>query len=224
MKELTRMTFRQIVGLVLIALLVIGCNRATPVPPTDAPTSTPLSENPTLAPNVDTTPAAQPTDDTAALPDATPTTLSGIVPAWLAYPITDARTGKPFTLGDYRGKTLYVGLFTTGCAACRTQFNNLKGAIAKLGRDQYGYVGMSAEPLLKNEDLARYANEAGFDWQFAVIPPELLAMWGLSFGRAATEPTNAAYFIVYPDGTLSRLYAGDVQSADDLAKAITAPK
>ena len=119
------------IGLLLIALFMVGCNAATPLPPTLAPTSTPLpgSLAATNPPDTQTAPVA-----------------SGIVPAWLGYKLTDARTAKPFTLGDYKGKTVYVALLTTGCANCRIQLSNLKLAIGKLGKDKYGTVGLSVEP------------------------------------------------------------------------------
>jgi peroxiredoxin len=198
------------IGLLLIALFIVGCNnKPTPLAPTNTPENIPAATNPPVATNVAIVPTAPP---------------AGFVPAWISYKLTDVRSNKPFTLGDFKGKTTYVGLFTIGCANCRTQLNNLKAAIGKLGADKYGYVGLSVESSLKNEDLAKFANDAGFNWQFAVVPSELLAMWSLSFGRAAVEPTNAVYFVIYPDETISKLYAGDVQSVDDLARILSTPK
>ncbi len=202
----------KLIGIVLIALLLVGCNNKATPEPTLAPTSTPLPDNPAT---IQTPPPAA-SDNSAG--------VSGVIPAWLTYKLTDVRGGKQFTLGDYKGKTVYVALLTTGCANCRAQLNNLKGAIGKLGKDKYGYVALGVDTAQKAEDLAKYANDGGFDWQFAVLPGELLAMWSLSFGRAAAEPVAATYFLIYPDGTVSKLFTGDVRSTDDLVKIISTPR
>ena len=121
-------------------------------------------------------------------------------PAWQNHPLTDARSGEVFTLGSFEGKTVFVETMATWCGNCRQQLANLRDARAHIAADDIVYIGLSVETNISDEALATYADNAGFDWTFAVIPADLLRELADEFGRTITSPPATPSFFIYADG------------------------
>ncbi len=138
---------------------------------------------------------------------------------WQTLPLTDARTGETFTLGGFAGKTVYVEPMATWCSNCRQQLGNVRDAAAQLKGDKVTFVALSVETTLKADALARYAQEQGFDFKFAVLTPELLRALAANFGQTIAVPPSTPHFIVYPDGTTSDLLTG-FSSPDAILAAV----
>jgi thiol-disulfide isomerase/thioredoxin len=138
-------------------------------------------------------------------------------PAWQQVALTDAVTGKSFTLADFAGRTVYVEPMATWCSNCRQQLGNVKEAKAQLNSDDVVFVALSVETNLAAADLASYASEAGFDWTFAVATPELLQELTAAFGRTIANPPSTPHFIIRPDGTTSELATGIEPAANIIA-------
>lgn len=81
-----------------------------------APTSSSVS---TLVPTT-LPPTAEPESPTPAATTA-PVEAAQVLdrPAWFSLPLTDARTGETFTLGDFSGQLVFVEPMATWCANCR---------------------------------------------------------------------------------------------------------
>lgn len=142
------------------------------------------------------------------------------LPTWQTIPLTDARSGETFTLGDFAGKTVFVEPMATWCSNCRQQLTNVQQARAQMSSDDVVFVALSVETTISSEDLAQYADGLGFDWTFAVMSPELLQALADEFGRTVTNPPSTPHFVIRADGTVSELVTG-IQSADEIA-ALTA--
>lgn len=127
-------------------------------------------------------------------------------PNWQTLPLTDARTGEAFTLADLGG-TVYVEPMATWCSNCRQQLGYVQEAKAQLEND-VAFVALSIETTLEPAALARYADEGGFDFTFAVMTPDLLRALAAEFGQSVANPPATPHFIVYPDGSRSDLMTG----------------
>lgn len=136
--------------------------------------------------------------------------------SWRDLPLTDARTGETFSLADFAGQTVFVEPMATWCANCRQQLGNVREAKEQLG-DEVTFVALSVETTLNAEDLARYADEQGFDWTFAVMTPEVLRALATKFGQSVTSPPSTPHFVIYPDGTSSELLTGFQAPAEIVA-------
>lgn len=136
-------------------------------------------------------------------------------PAWQSLPLVDARTGATFTLADFAGKTVFVEPMATWCTNCRQQLNNIKSLRTNLQDDTIVFVALSVETNLDPAALAQYADDAGFDWTFAVISPELLQELVTIFGRTITNPPSTPHFIIRPDGSTGDLVTG-IESSEQL--------
>jgi cytochrome oxidase Cu insertion factor (SCO1/SenC/PrrC family) len=141
-------------------------------------------------------------------------------PAWQQIALTDARTGATFALADFAGKTVFVEPFATWCSNCKQQLGNVQAARAQLG-DDVVFVALSVEPNIGNEALVKYADETGFDWTFAAMPPELLQALAATFGQTVANPPATPHFIIRPDGSVTDLATG-IKAPDVIVAAVVA--
>jgi cytochrome oxidase Cu insertion factor (SCO1/SenC/PrrC family) len=152
-------------------------------------------------------------DDLAAAADAMAEDTMAAAAAWQTVPVTNARTGETFTLGDFAGKTVFVEPMATWCSNCRQQLTNVQQARTQINSDDVVFIALSVETTISNEELAQYADNLGFDWTFAVMSPELLQALSDEFGRTITNPPSTPHFVIRPDGSVSDLVTG-VKSAE----------
>lgn len=137
-------------------------------------------------------------------------------------PLTNAVTGESFTLADFSGKTVLVKPMATWCGKCKANLQGVKEAAAQLGEGDYAIVAISVEDSLPNEDLAKYANTEGFDFNFAVATPEMIRALDEQYGQTALNPSIGSRFIISPDGELSELTTGKVDPGKLVATLETA--
>lgn len=140
-------------------------------------------------------------------------------PAWLDLPLTDARTGETFTLGDAAGAGLYVEPMATWCTNCRRMLGNVERARRDPSADGVTFVALSVEGALPRERLAAYADREGFGMRFAVATPELIAALVRHFGRVITDPPSTPHFRIGPGGQVSELRTGIEDPAEVVAFA-----
>lgn len=162
--------------------------------------------------------------------EGTPTTAGAGVeaaaerPAWQTIELTDARTGETFSLDDFEGKTVLVEPMAIWCPPCGEQLGNVREARARLDPEAQErdvvFVALSMEVGLEAERLAGYADKMGFDWRFAVMPPEMLRAITDEFGREAAVPQATPHFLIRPDGSATDLVTG-IEETDDLVEALT---
>jgi thiol-disulfide isomerase/thioredoxin len=139
--------------------------------------------------------------------------------AWQTLPLTNARTGETFTLGDFAGRTVFVEPMATWCSNCRQQLMSVQQARAGLS-DEVVFIALSVETNISDADLARYADGFGFDWTFAVMSPEILQELAATFGRTVANPPSTPHFVIRSDGSVSDLITG-VKSPDDIVALVT---
>jgi cytochrome oxidase Cu insertion factor (SCO1/SenC/PrrC family) len=132
---------------------------------------------------------------------------AAMLPAWQKLQLINARTGEAFTLADFSGKTVFVEPFATWCSNCRAQLKNVKAAREQLD-DQNVFVALSVETNISPEAVAKYTNDQGFDWVFAVMTPEMLKQLTDQFGLTVANPPSTPHFIIRPDGTVTDLSTG----------------
>lgn len=147
--------------------------------------------------------------------------MSGDLPSWQTRSLTNARTGETFALADFAGKTVFVEPMATWCTNCRRQLGNVKDAHAQLSGEDVVFVALSVETTIDDATLANYANEAGFDWLFAVLSPEMLQELAAEFGQTIANPPSTPHFVIRPDGSTTDLVTG-IEPADQIIAQIQA--
>lgn len=138
-------------------------------------------------------------------------------PAWQSLPLIDARTGTPFSLADFAGKTVFVEPFATWCTNCRRNLANVHAARQQAGEDVV-FVALSVEPNIGSEALAAYAADTGYDLMFAAMPPEMLQALAAQLGQTIANPPATPHFVIRPDGSTGDLVTGIKSTAEILAQ------
>lgn len=147
--------------------------------------------------------------------------MSGDLVAWQMLPLTNARTGETFTLADFAGQTVFVEPMATWCSNCRRQLGNVKDASAELAGEEVVFVALSVETSISDDALADYADEAGFDWLFAVLTNEILQELAAEFGQTIANPPSTPHFVIRPDGSTTDLITG-IEPAEQIVTQIRA--
>lgn len=143
-----------------------------------------------------------------------PAMMKDLLP-WQTLALTNARTGEPFTLADFAGKTVFVEAMATWCPNCREQLSNVKSAAARANPETTVFVAISVETDLDPATLARYADDNGFDWTFAVATPAMVQALAETFGQTIANPPATPHFLILPDGAHSDLVTG-YESGDQI--------
>jgi thiol-disulfide isomerase/thioredoxin len=143
--------------------------------------------------------------------------VAAALPDWQLLVLTDARTGAPFTLADFAGKTVFVEPFATWCTNCRQNLANAHAARQQADGDVV-FVALSVEPNIGSDALAAYASDTGYDLMFAAMPPEMLQALAAQFGQTITNPPATPHFVIRPDGSTGDLVTGIKSTAEILAQ------
>jgi len=152
--------------------------------------------------------------------DASPAIITERAPAWLKTELTDACSGKNFTLTDFAGKTVYIEAMATWCPPCRDQLARVKDAAAQIPAEERAdivFVALSSEVGLPRETLAAYAADNDFPFIFAVMPAEMLTAMAADLGQEIAVPPATPHLIVAPDGTVGEVRTGSASPEEVLA-------
>ena len=182
---------------VLVAMLVMALASTSATTAQEATPPAGEQDRPACAATLDSTPTAD-TDDDA------DTDLAD----WQTMTLTDARTGDEFAVADFVGCTVYVETMATWCSTCRAQLEHVATAAEELDPDRFVFIAISVETEISDEDLARYADDASFDWLFSVARPDALKEIVDEFGRESIVPPSTPHLIVNPDGSYGALRTG----------------
>jgi len=183
---------------VLVAVLLIALASTSTATAQEATPPAGEQDQPTCAAALDGTPTATADgDDDTDLAD------------WQTMTLTDARTGDEFAVADFVGCTVYVETMATWCGACRAQLEHVATAAEELDPDAFVFIAISVETEISDEDLARYADDASFDWLFSVASPDALREIVDEFGRESIVPPSTPHLIVNPDGSYGDLRTGE---------------
>lgn len=137
---------------------------------------------------------------------------------WLGRELTDVTTGETFTVGQFDGPVV-LETFAVWCPTCTAQQETLGELRSRMGED-VTVVSLNIDP---NEDASKvrsHAADHGFDWRYAVSPPELTQRLVDEFGSVVTSAPSAPVVVVCPDGSAQLIDQRGVKSADTIANRI----
>jgi len=160
----------------------------------------------------------------ACMPAQKPATIAAVTPTttpdWFDIKLTDAQTGKTFTMNDYAGKVVLVETMAVWCPTCILQASY----IYKL-RDQLGHpddlISVSLD-VDSNEDagvLKEYIAQYGFDWSFVVAPLLVERALGNLYSAEYLNPPLAPMLIIDRQGGVHTLPYG-LKDNETLQKAV----
>jgi thiol-disulfide isomerase/thioredoxin len=216
-------------GLALAVLLLTACApsamseptammKETSVPEAMGDTPTAQSMMMTEAPTADSmmmheTPAAESMATTPA--------PSMKMADWLGTPLIDAGTDASFEISDYHGKVVLVETMAVWCTNCRAEQEEIRGLQSYMMEQTNDLVVVSLD-IDPNEDqatLKKYTEATGFEWLFAVAPPELVRTIGNTYGDQFLNPPSTPVLIIDRQGVAHPLPFG-LKSTQDLVTAV----
>ena len=204
------MTRRMVGPMVLLLALVVSAAA-------DVPAAAPASSAP-----VGSAPPASAGPESSGMPSGTAAPSPAVErPEWFDLEMVDVQTGQPFTINDYAGKVVLLETMAIWCPTCRRQGDEVARLHELLG-DPEDLVSVSLDvDMGENADmLARYADELGYDWHFAVAPLLVARALGNLYSAQYLNPPISPMLIVDRDGSVLGLPFGDVKGAEALAGVI----
>ena len=107
-------------------------------------------------------------------PDVTAVESADSGLAWTKVPLTDAVTGKQFTIDELArlGKPVLLHTFAVWCPACLMQIQESERMFAN-SPDSLTVVGIDIDPNENQDMVKRHVEKYGFTGHFAASPKEL---------------------------------------------------
>lgn len=199
----------------VIAALLMACSgAAATAEPTAVPTASPTqsmgTDPATIRPS---TPGTAATEPPATEPPATEPAAQ--LPLWQTAELRDVRTGATFRVADFSDKLVVVEPMAIWCSNCRAQQDAAREALASVPTENIVYVSLDVDPNETEPDLARYADERGYPWVFAVAPIDVARSLAQDFGDQVLSPPSTPKIVVVGDADPSVSFG--YKSAADLA-------
>jgi len=142
------------------------------------------------------------------------------LPAYFNTVLAHPTTGEQFTIKDQLGKVILVENMAMWCSTCLRQQNEVRLLHEALGeREDFISLGLDIDPNENAADLAGYLANNGFDWLYAVAPPEALREVDALLGTQFLNPPSAPMYIIDRSGAIHPLPFG-VKSAAELEAAL----
>jgi pentapeptide MXKDX repeat protein len=147
--------------------------------------------------------------------------MDDAMPAWFSAPLTDVRTGATSTVAGFKGKVVLVETLAMWCPSCKRQqqeVQTLHTALGEMGADLVS-LGLDIDPNENAADLKAYTETNGFDWVYAVAPPEVSRSLSELYGDQFLNPPSTPMLVIDRHGQVHLLPFG-IKDADALKQAI----
>ena len=141
--------------------------------------------------------------------------------AWLAIELTDVRTGESFTIAEFADTPVLLESFAVWCPICTNQQKQVRALHETVG-DEVVSIALNTDP---NEDRAKvvaHLERHGFDWRYAVAPPELLLALKEEFGIGILNAPSAPMVLICPDQNVRELLRRGVKRPNFLQQQVAA--
>ena len=134
--------------------------------------------------------------------------------AWANIKLKNVNTGKNFTISDFEGKPILIETFAVWCSTCTKQQKEIKRLHEELG-DSFVSISLDVDPNEKEKLVKKHAANYGFDWYYAVAPPELTKLLIKQFGTAIINSPASPVILISEDNG-ARLLKRGVKSSEQL--------
>ena len=137
---------------------------------------------------------------------------------WRDISLRDVMTGNTFTVADFKGKPIILETFAVWCPTCTKQQREIKQLHSEIG-DEFVSITLDVDPNESEEQVREHLKRNGFDWLYAVAPPELTKLLINEFGTIIVNAPSAPVVLIDENGD-ARLLGRGVKSAEKLKAEI----
>lgn len=118
---------------------------------------------------------------------------------WQAIEIADAHTCETFTLESI-DRPVVIHTFADFCPTCQAHQDGVKDEYDEVGEDIM-FLDLEIELNREPAHIAEYADERGYEWNFAVASPALTDSLIDEFGPDIANHARSPLIAVCPDGS-----------------------
>jgi len=133
------------------------------------------------------------------------------LPSWYGRELRNVTGDGTFTIGGF-DRPVVLETFAVWCPVCTSQQERL--AELRSQRDDLVVVSLDIDPNESASKVRSHASDHGFDWRYAVAPPELTSQLVDEFGAVVTNAPSAPVIVACQDGSASLIDQRGVKSAD----------
>jgi hypothetical protein len=137
---------------------------------------------------------------------------------WRDIPLRDVVSGETFRISDFEGKPILLESFAVWCPTCTKQQRETRKLHRDIGNDVIS-ISPDVDPNEEEELIREHASRNGFDWLYAVAPPELTKALIEEFGTAIVAAPSVPIVLICEDQR-SRLLKRGVKKAEFLHEEI----
>ena len=133
--------------------------------------------------------------------------------------LTDVQSGEQLTLGQLAAeKPLLLETMAIWCTNCKAQQHNV---VAAHNEADFTSISLDVDPGEQPSDLAKYAENEGFHWHFAMADAQLLSKLRERFGTAVAVPPGMPKILFRTDGSIELIGLGELYTAQQIADAVS---
>jgi thiol-disulfide isomerase/thioredoxin len=140
------------------------------------------------------------------------------LPSWQTATLEDVTTGESFTIAGLE-RPAFVHTFAIWCSTCQRQHGEFE-ALFEQESAAFDVVELNIDPDESPDAVREHASEHGFDWTFAISPPDVTEALVSAYGSRMASPPQSAVLLVCPDGATHVLDEDAVMSASQLETAL----
>ncbi len=137
---------------------------------------------------------------------------------WMDIELKDISTGELFRVSDFKGRPILLESFAVWCPTCLRQQKEMQKLKEKEG-DTVVHISLNTDPNEDEDKIREHLEEHGFDWYFAIAPPELTKALIDEIGLAIVSAPLAPVILICEDESV-RFLRGGVKSAEALLSEI----
>lgn len=130
---------------------------------------------------------------------------------WREVTLENVNSGENFSISELE-KPVFIETFAVWCPTCTNQQLEMK----KLHESKnVTSVSLNVDPNEDAEQIRSHTEENGFDWRYAISPPELTRQLISKFGNTVANPPSAPVILVCENNS-RRLSGNGVKPASEL--------
>ena len=137
---------------------------------------------------------------------------------WRDTELTDIETGETFRISDFEGTPVLVESFAVWCPTCLEQQKEVQKLKSAEG-DAIIHISLNTDPNEEEEQVREHLEKNGFDWYFAIAPPEMTRAMIDEFGQEFVVAPSAPVVLVCENQS-ARLLPRGVKSAEQLNEEV----
>ena len=116
---------------------------------------------------------------------------------WRNTELEDVRTGENFSISEL-DKPLLLESFAVWCPTCTRQQQEI-GRIHQ--STNVTSVSIDVDPNEDASQVRSHIQENGFDWRYAIAPPEITSLLARDFGNSVLNPPSAPVILICEEGS-----------------------